>query len=75
MYEMLDTMGWWLMEDLCASCPELSDGMQAATEAPRFIFNSDNQLSHSALPCPVLQDPLLLLLLSHFSHVQPCATP
>lgn len=33
------------------------DGMQAATEAPRFIFNSDNQLSHSALPCPVLQDP------------------
>ena len=36
---MLDAMSWWLMEDLCASCPELSDGMQAATEAPRFIFN------------------------------------
>ena len=45
-------MSWWLMEDLCASCPELSDGMQAATEAPRFIFNSDNLLSHSA--CPAL---------------------
>ena len=68
---MLDAMSWWLMEDLCASCPELSDGMQAATEAPRFIFNSDNQLSH-----PVLQDPLLLLLLlSRFSRVQLCATP
>ena len=44
-----------------------------ANQAPQYMgFSTQEYWSGVPLPSP---DPSLLLLLSHFSHVQLCATP